>query len=103
MLTANDTVNVKNRLIRELRLRCRSEEFAGDGARATPDCGAALRLDSRGRLSLASPCYSPPTVRPSMRIVGEATLPRNSKSLPISEILQNISLRLPATVISSTG
>ena len=36
-------------------------------------------------------------------IVGEATLPRNSSSLPISEILQNMSLRLPATVISSTG
>ena len=30
--------------------------------------------------------YSPPTVRPSMRIVGAATEPRNSRSLPISEI-----------------
>jgi hypothetical protein len=47
--------------------------------------------------------YSPPTVRPSMRMVGEATLPRNSRSVPISEMLQKMSLRLPATVISSTG
>jgi hypothetical protein len=52
MLTANDLVNVKNRLIRELRFALPVREFAGDGARATPDCGAALRLDSRGRLSL---------------------------------------------------
>jgi len=30
--------------------------------------------------------YSPPTVRPSMRMVGAATDPRNSRSLPISVI-----------------
>src|SRR5260370_26560740 len=81
--------------------------------------GARAGLDSRGRLPLRersfapigragrpSPhelSYTPPTVRPSIRIVGEATLPRNSRSLPISEMLQNMSLRLPATVISSTG
>ena len=50
-----------------------------------------------------APVYSPPTVRPSMRMVGAATEPRNSRSLPISEMLKNISFRLPATVISSTG
>src|SRR5881396_1350583 len=47
--------------------------------------------------------YSPPTVRPSMRMVGEATAPRNSRSLAISEIFRNISFKLPPTVISSTG
>jgi hypothetical protein len=47
--------------------------------------------------------YSPATVMPSMRIVGEAMAPRNSRSLPISAILKNMSFRLPATVISSTG
>jgi hypothetical protein len=47
--------------------------------------------------------YSPPTVRPSTRIVGAATDPRNSKSFAISEMLKNNSFRLPATVISSTG
>src|SRR6478672_11407028 len=47
--------------------------------------------------------YSPPTVRPSIRIVGQATAPRNSRSFPISEILKKISFKLPATVISSTG
>src|ERR1700734_1624174 len=54
-----------------------------------------------GSHSLLSRHYSPPTVRPSMRIVGAATEPRNSRSLAISEILKNISFRLPATVISS--
>src|SRR5579863_6700254 len=47
--------------------------------------------------------YSPPTVRPSMRSVGAATEPRNSRSFAISEMLKNRSFRLPATVISSTG
>ena len=47
--------------------------------------------------------YSPPTVRPSMRIVGAATEPRNSRSLAISEMLKNRSFKFPATVISSTG
>src|SRR5258708_15093168 len=47
--------------------------------------------------------YSPPTVRPSTRIVGAATDPRNSRSLAISEILKNNSFKFPATVISSTG
>src|SRR5712691_9685176 len=47
--------------------------------------------------------YSPATVMPSIRRVGHATEPRNSRSLPISAILLNISPRLPATVISSTG
>src|ERR1700693_2027201 len=47
--------------------------------------------------------YSPPTVRPSTRIVGAATDPRNSRSFAISEMLKNNSFRLPATVISSTG
>src|SRR5215469_11035704 len=47
--------------------------------------------------------YSPPTIRPSMRMVGAATEPRNSRSLAISEMLKNKSFRFPATVISSTG
>jgi hypothetical protein len=47
--------------------------------------------------------YSPATVMPSMRIVGDAMAPRNSRSLPISAMLKNMSFRLPATVISSTG
>src|SRR5581483_11279590 len=47
--------------------------------------------------------YSPPTVNPSIRIVGQAMAPRNSKSLPISEMLKRSCFRLPATVISSTG
>src|SRR5258706_1662724 len=47
--------------------------------------------------------YSPATVRPSMRMVGAATDPRNSRSLPISLMWKNMSLRLPPTVISSTG
>src|SRR5260370_30329167 len=81
--------------------------------------GTRAGLDNRGRLSLRersfaplgragrpSPhelSYSPPTVRPSRRIVGAATLPRNSRALPISEIFQNMFLSLPATLISSTG
>src|SRR5579885_2280548 len=47
--------------------------------------------------------YSPPTVRPSIRIVGAATDPRNSRSLAISDMLKKSSFKLPATVISSTG
>jgi hypothetical protein len=47
--------------------------------------------------------YSPPTVSPSSRSVGAATAPRNSKSLPISEMLTSMSFKFPATVISSTG
>jgi hypothetical protein len=47
--------------------------------------------------------YSPPTVKPSIRIVGAATEPRNSRSLAISEMLKKTSFKFPATVISSTG
>ena len=47
--------------------------------------------------------YSPPTVRPSTRMVGQAIEPRNSRSLPISARFKKISFRFPATVISSTG
>ncbi len=47
--------------------------------------------------------YSPATVMPSILSVGEATAPRNSRSLPISAMLKNMSFKLPATVISSTG
>src|SRR5579863_4077169 len=47
--------------------------------------------------------YSPPTVSPSILIVGEAVEPRNSRSFPTSEILKKISFKFPATVISSTG
>src|SRR4029077_18047982 len=55
------------------------------------------------RASVVKSPYSPPTVSPSMRMVGDATEPRNSRSLPISEMLRNMSFRFPATVISSTG
>src|SRR5271156_6143942 len=62
---------------------------------------------ARGTAEAAIPTsslvYSPPTVRPSIRSVGEATEPRNSRSPAISETLKNISFRFPATVISSTG
>ena len=40
---------------------------------------------------------------PSIRNVGHATDPRNSRSLPISTILLIMSFKFPATVISSTG
>src|SRR6266853_29989 len=62
---------------------------------------AWLRCDQPGHNPQS--VYAPPTVRPSMRMVGEATEPRNSRSFAISEIWKNISLRFPATVISSTG
>jgi hypothetical protein len=101
MLTANDTSNVKSRLIPELRSESRLQ--GEDSLCSAAFCRASLRLDSRGRLSPRESCYSPPTVSPSIRIVGEATLPRNSRSFAISEMLQKMSLRLPATVISSTG
>src|SRR5664279_1917676 len=48
-------------------------------------------------------CYSPATVIPSMRNVGDAIDPRNSRSFPISLMFENMSFRFPATVISSTG
>src|SRR5580700_75349 len=70
---------------------------------------AAVLADGRGGrphmvlLMVPQVSYSPPTVRPSMRRVGAATEPRNSRSLAISEMLKNISFRFPATVISSTG
>ncbi len=38
-----------------------------------------------------------------MRMVGQATAPRNSRSFAMSEMLKKISFKLPATVISSTG
>src|SRR5581483_11851968 len=49
------------------------------------------------------PGYWPAMVRPSRRMVGAATEPRNSRSFPISVMLQNMSFKFPATVISSTG
>ena len=47
--------------------------------------------------------YSPATVMPSILSVGDAIELRNSRSLPISAMLKNMSFKLPATVISSTG
>src|ERR1700722_393947 len=80
---------------------------APSGANGEKSKSPLLAKDARngapGSHSLISRHYSPPTVRPSMRIVGAATEPRNSRSLGISEMLKNISFRLPATVISSTG
>ena len=46
--------------------------------------------------------YAPATVKSSMRIVGESTPLRNSRSLAATR-RWNMSLRLPATVISLTG
>ena len=46
---------------------------------------------------------SPAIVIPSMRIVGDATDPRKTKSLPIAVTLRSISARLPAIVTSSTA
>src|SRR5450755_2506243 len=63
----------------------------------------SLSQKRRARAPAPHTNYSPPTIRPSIRMVGQAMAPRNSRSLAISEILKNISLRLPATVISSTG
>src|SRR5882724_7412449 len=68
--------------------RVKSEEAAGEGAPTPPEPHTN---------------YSPPTTRPSMRMVGQAMEPRNSRSLAISEMLKNSSFRFPATVISSTG
>ena len=45
----------------------------------------------------------PATVIPSMRTVGTAPEPRNSRSFPIAETLRNMSFRFPAIVISSTA
>ncbi len=94
----NEGVNIKNRLIPDGASRLRDPHTE---ARVVTGLRTAL-LASVGPPQ-SSAVYSPPTVSPSIRIVGEATLPRNSRSLAISEILQNMSLRLPATVISSTG
>ena len=63
----------------------------------------SLRFGGRTNASVPTRAYSPPTVRPSIRIVGQATDPRNSRSFAISAILKNSSFRFPATVISSTG
>ena len=40
---------------------------------------------------------------PSMRSVGEATAPRNTRSFPIAVTFRSISARLPAMVTSSTA
>ena len=58
---------------------------------------------AQGQLRPSYTSYSPPTIRPSIRIVGLATDPRNSRSFAISEMLKKRSFRFPATVISSTG
>ena len=47
--------------------------------------------------------YSPAMVIPSMRKVGEATAPRNSRSSAMAVMLLSISFRLPAMVTSSTA
>ena len=51
------------------------------------------------------PCdgHAPAIVIPSMRSVGEATDPRNSRSFPIAVTLRSISARFPAIVTSSTA
>ena len=45
----------------------------------------------------------PATVIPSIRTVGTAPAPRNSRSFPIALTFRNISFRFPAIVISSTA
>lgn len=49
------------------------------------------------------PTHSPAIVIPSIRIVGDATDPRNTRSFPIAATFISISPRLPAIVISSTA
>lgn len=49
------------------------------------------------------PNHAPATVIPSIRIVGLATAPRNTRSFPIAVTLRSISERLPAIVTSSTA
>ena len=46
---------------------------------------------------------APPIVIPSMRSVGEATEPRNTRSLPMAVMFRSISPRFPAIVTSSTA
>src|SRR6266849_305604 len=48
-------------------------------------------------------CQAPATTILPMRTVGAAVRPRKSRSLPTPSMARNISSRLPATVISSTG
>src|SRR5207249_3823527 len=69
-------------------------------------CGRLGRLNDAGNRKHhlgKFHAYSPPTVSPSMRRLGDATELRNSRSLATSEMFMNMSFRLPATVISSTG
>jgi hypothetical protein len=47
--------------------------------------------------------HAPARVMPSMRSVGEATEPRNTRSFPIAVTLRSMSARFPAMVISSTA
>jgi hypothetical protein len=47
--------------------------------------------------------YCPAMVISASFTVGQATRPRNTKSVPIVSMLAYIFLRLPAMVISSTG
>jgi hypothetical protein len=55
------------------------------------------------REGTVSGCYSPATDIRSIRIDPVRTLPRRSTSLPTATIFLNMSFKLPAIVISSTG
>jgi hypothetical protein len=46
---------------------------------------------------------APAMVMPSMRMVGLATEPRKTRSLPMAVMFMSISVRLPAMVTSSTA
>ena len=63
---------------------------------------SANLLNQLARVYLATN-LAPATVMPSMRSVGEATEPRNTRSLPIAVTFISISARLPAIVTSSTA
>ncbi len=59
------------------------------------------RMVAAGQLALG--VYSPATVICPTRIDPHCRAPRTSTSLPTATMLRNMSLRLPAMVISSTG
>ncbi|ACI23124.1 hypothetical protein CBUD_0754a [Coxiella burnetii Dugway 5J108-111] len=78
----------------------------GPHKRARPNSGATGDWDNNYLLigfRVFIKNYSPATVICSINMEPVLMLPRGSMSLPMSWICLNMSLRLPAMVISSTG
>ena len=67
-----------------------------------PTCRVSIDAGAR-RGRAVSPVQPPATVRPSTSSEPQRTVPRGSTSLPTAAMARNMSLRLPATVTSSTG